>query len=135
MRHVLLILPLLLAGCVADTGLDAAMRENDVAMAAAYEGLADDIDAGHVQFAGIAKALQDREAKAVVPEALRAMDESDNGRQAAAALRDLAASRRRVSSGSSDAGMWFACGAIGGLVAGTLIERRRTAPKTQGAKP
>jgi len=125
MRYVLAA-SLLLAGCTAyDPAIDDGMRLNDAAVADVFDGVADDLDGGRVQFGGLAKALVERRSKVQTPELLGPLDATENAREASTVLRRWAASRRRVSA-SPEWGrfLWYAIGCACGGLAVEYVRRK-----------
>ena len=119
---------LLLAGCTAyDPAIDDGMRLNDAAVADMLDGVADDLDGGHVQFGGMAKVLVERRSQVQTPELLGPLDATENAREASAVLRRFAASRRRVSAPNEWSGIvWYAIGCACGGLAVEYVRRKPT---------
>lgn len=139
MRRVLPILVLLAVGCTGGPDrFDEAMVAMDDRAASALESVADDLDAGKLQFATAGDALPKRiAARTLWAEVVEALEDSDNAREVSAVLRDAATSRRRAGRGGPDAPWLLVTGGLLGLTAGVLLGRRQAAvgaATTGGAK-
>lgn len=140
MRTVLLILPLLLAGCAAESRFDAAFAEQDATVAEVVEGVATDLDRGKLKMADVGRELPKRlngRGESLWADVLAPMEDVETEDDVSGLLREIAAARRRKDGSREEQFYMLIVGALIGTIGTGIFLRKHPVPTAQqpGAKP